>query len=187
MKYRLNTRLHLTGNSAGLVFNHSLWPGKWAISLGQKMKRANQISEELIAPCGMNCAICSRHLSYLNGLKRSQCIGCRPRNERCVYLFGKCLGINHTARGNAAFCFECSYYPCKQINRMDDRYRRNYKMSIKDNLEYIKKMGLSKFIEAQYEEYRCSRCGGLISIHNGKCFKCDPITRLIEKSKTKKA
>ncbi len=60
-------------------------------------------------------------------------------------------------------------------------------MSIKDNLEYIKKMGPGKFIEAQYEKYRCSRCGGLKSIHNGKCFKCDPITRLIEKSKEKKA
>ena len=151
------------------------------------MKKVNQISENLIAPCGMNCAICSRHLSYVNGLKRSHCIGCRPRNERCEYLFGKCLGINHTASGNAVFCFECNYYPCKQIDRMDDRYRKNYKMSIKDNLEYIKKMGLGKFIEAQYEKYRCSRCGGLRSIHNNKCFKCDTITRLVEKSKAKKA
>jgi ribosomal protein L40E len=70
---------------------------------------------------------------------------------------------------------------------MDDRYRKNYKMSIKDNLEYIKKMGLGKFIEAQYDKYQCSRCGGLISIHNGKCFKCDTITKLVEKPKLKKA
>lgn len=70
---------------------------------------------------------------------------------------------------------------------MDERYRRNYNMSIKDNLEYIKKLGLAKFIEAQFKKYRCSRCGGLISIHNSKCFKCDMITKLVEKTKEEKA
>jgi ribosomal protein L40E len=70
---------------------------------------------------------------------------------------------------------------------MDERYRKNYKMSIKDNLEYINKMGLGNFIEAQYGKYQCSRCGGLISIHNSKCFKCDTITKLVEKPKKKKA
>jgi hypothetical protein len=144
------------------------------------MNRSNPISESLIAPCGMNCAICSRYLSYVHNLKRSQCAGCRPRNESCAYLFGKCRGINHAARGNAAFCSECDQYPCEQINRMDKRYRRNYGISMKDNLEYIKKMGIGRFVEDQYNRYRCSRCGGLISIHNRKCFKCDTITRLIE-------
>ena len=39
------------------------------------MKKLNQISEELIASCGMNCAIYSRYLSYVNNIKRGQCIG----------------------------------------------------------------------------------------------------------------
>jgi hypothetical protein len=130
----------------------------------------------------MNCAICSRYLSYLNNLKRSQCIGCRPRNQRCSYLFEKCTGINNIAStDNAVFCFVCNQYPCKQINRIDDRYRNNYKMSMKDNLDCIKKMGISNFIDEQYKKYSCSKCGGLISIHNRKCFKCDTITRLVEK------
>ena len=146
------------------------------------MKNSNPISEELIAPCGMNCAICSRYLSYVNNLKRSQCKGCRPRNRRCAYLLGKCQGINRTVKDNAAFCFKCTLYPCKQINHFDDRYRKNYKMSVKDNLEYIKKMGIDKFINAQYKKYRCSKCGGLISIHNKKCFKCDTITKLVDKN-----
>ena len=30
-----------------------------------KMKKLNPISEKLIAPCGMNCAICSRYLAYV--------------------------------------------------------------------------------------------------------------------------
>ncbi len=149
--------------------------------LGQKMKRTNPISKELIAPCGMNCAICSRHLAYVNNLKRSQCVGCRPRNEKCTYLFAKCTGINHTSSSPAAFCFECNHYPCKQINRIDGRYKKYYGMSMKDNLEYIKKNGIDKFIKEEYRKYRCSKCGGLISIHNRKCFKCDKITKLVDR------
>ena len=145
------------------------------------MKKMNSFSEELIAPCGMNCAICSRYLAYVNNLKRSQCIGCRPGNKICTYLFKKCTGINNKAKGDAAFCFKCDQYPCKQIDRIDSRYMKNYKMSMKDNLEFIKKKGIGKFIKEQYRKYRCSRCGGLISIHNQKCFNCDKITKLVEK------
>ena len=64
---------------------------------------------------------------------------------------------------------------------MNDRYKSNYKMSVIDNLEYIKDMGVNQFIEEQYQKYSCSKCGGLVSIHNRKCFKCDTVTRLIEK------
>ena len=147
-----------------------------------KMTELIPISEELIAPCGMNCAICSNYLAYINNLNRSQCAGCRPSNKKCSYLFDKCSGINSNLEGNtiAPFCFECNQYPCKQINRMDDRYRNNYKMSVKDNLEYINKNGIDIFIKEQYREHHCLKCGGLISIHNRKCFKCDTITRLVE-------
>jgi ribosomal protein L40E len=65
---------------------------------------------------------------------------------------------------------------------MDDRYSNNYKMSVKDNLECIKNMGINKFIDGQYKKYSCAKCGGLISIHNRKCFKCDTITKLIDKN-----
>ena len=147
------------------------------------MSKRNSISEDLVAPCGMNCAICSRYLAYVNNLKRSQCKGCRPENKRCTYLFGKCSGVNNPIKGNASavFCFECEKYPCKEINRMDIRYLKNYHMSIKKNLEEIKRLGVVEFSKEQYKRYECKTCGGLISIHNGKCFKCETITRLVEK------
>jgi hypothetical protein len=68
---------------------------------------------------------------------------------------------------------------------MDDRYRSNFGMSVKDNLECINETGVDRFTEEQYEKYRCSRCGGLMSIHNRKCFECDTITRLLEKPSKK--
>jgi hypothetical protein len=145
------------------------------------MKKPDPTSEELIAPCGMNCAVCSRYLSHINKLKRSQCIGCRPRNKQCTYLFKNCTGPKNISKGKSTFCFECNKYPCKQIDRVDKRYRIGYEMSMKDNLEYIRKQGIAKFVEAQYKKYHCPKCSGLISIHNRKCFKCDTITRLVEK------
>jgi hypothetical protein len=148
---------------------------------GRKDAMTNPGHPDLVAPCGMNCAICSRYLAYANNLKRSQCIGCRPGNKRCAYLFKNCSGPKNIANGKAAFCFECIQYPCGQINRMDDRYRKNYHMSVKNNLECIRENGVSAFVKEQYNKYRCKKCGGLISIHNGKCFKCDTITKLVEK------
>jgi hypothetical protein len=144
----------------------------------------NHISKELIAPCGMNCAVCSRYLSYANNLKKSKCSGCRPRQEKCTYLYGKCAGINNNKiTKNAKYCIECDKYPCKQIDRIDKRYKTNYKMSMKENLENIKKNGINTFVKEQYEKYKCSDCGSLISIHNNRCFKCNKIEKLIIKQK----
>ncbi len=146
------------------------------------MKKSIPIKEELVAPCGMNCGICSNYLAYKNDLNRSQCAGCRPGNKKCSYLFEKCSGINHSLEGNAGakFCFECDQYPCKEINRMDRRYSENYRMSVKENLEYINKNGLAEFVDEQHKEHHCSKCNDLISIHNRKCFKCETITKLVE-------
>ena len=149
------------------------------------MKDTKSSSKQLIAPCGMNCAICSKYLSYVNNLKRSQCVGCRPRNKRCEYLFAKCSGANNDTTGNAVFCFECDQYPCKEIQRMDNRYRKSYNMSVKDNLDYIKENGVENFINQQYRKHYCLKCGELISIHNRKCFKCETVTRLVEKHNCK--
>jgi hypothetical protein len=130
----------------------------------------------------MNCAVCSRYLAQRNGLRRSRCVGCRPRNERCAYLFGRCSGINHTAKsGAAAFCFECGQYPCVVLKRVDHRYRENYGMSFLENLERIRTKGVGGFLAEQQRKYRCAGCGELRSVHNGKCFRCDTVTRLIEK------
>jgi hypothetical protein len=137
--------------------------------------------EDLIAPCGMNCAICSRYLSYVNKLNKSNCIGCRKKESKCSYLFDKCKGINNNSKGKETYCFNCRLYPCKQIIRMDKRYRKYYKMSVIENLNCIKKGGIKMLIKQQYKKYNCSKCGGLLSIHNRKCFKCEKITKLIDK------
>jgi hypothetical protein len=136
----------------------------------------------LLAPGGRHCAICSRYLAYSNNLNKSHCVGCRPRNKRCTYLFKNCTGPKTISNGKASYCFQCPEYPCKQINRMDKRYKVNYAMSVKDNLEFIKSKGIRLFLKDQIKKYTCPKCSGLISIHNKKCFKCETIAKLIDKS-----
>ncbi|THB73631.1 MAG: hypothetical protein D3926_23405 [Desulfobacteraceae bacterium] len=63
---------------------------------------------------------------------------------------------------------------------MDHRYQSSYNMSVKDNLAFIKAHGVEAFTKKQYKEYHCSNCGELKSVHNGKCFKCQPIQKLVE-------
>jgi len=147
------------------------------------MVNSDETQGNLIAPCGMNCAICSNYLAFKNNLNKSQCSGCRPSDKNCSYLFGKCEGINHQIQGNAKakFCFDCEKYPCKEIERMDRRYTENYGMSVKDNLEQIKKVGPEEFAIQQNQKYGCKTCAGLVSIHNKKCFSCESIVKLVEK------
>jgi hypothetical protein len=53
---------------------------------------------------------------------------------------------------------------------------------MKANLAAIKRKGIAAFIKEQYKKHRCAGCGGLVSIHNKQCFKCDTITKLIDKN-----
>ena len=138
---------------------------------------------ELIAPCGMNCALCSRYLAYVHHLNRSQCAGCRPSNKHCTYLFAKCSGLNANRAGNAdaPFCGECELYPCAQIECMDKRYRSQYGMSIKETMNVIVSDGPEALAQRHAQQFACPKCGDVISIHNRRCFRCESITRLVEK------
>ncbi|HNX05405.1 MAG TPA: DUF3795 domain-containing protein [Opitutales bacterium] len=146
------------------------------------MNESDPVREDLIAPCGLDCALCSRHLAFVNHLKRSQCPGCRAKKEPCGYLFEKCRGINHgRSCADAVFCDECPEYPCREIDRVDRRYQLDYGASPRENLSCIRSDGMAAFLEKEAQRHRCPRCGAMVSVHNGKCFACDTITRLVEK------
>jgi hypothetical protein len=42
-----------------------------------------------------------------------------------------------------------------------------------ENLEFIKKYGIGRFLEEEAVKWRCSACGGVICCHNGLCYKCN--------------
>lgn len=129
---------------------------------------------ELIAPCGMNCRICIAFFGYtMSGKKRKmQCIGCRPTGKSCAHLKKYCKKLT---KNEIEYCYQCNDFPCKQLQKLDDKYRERFDMSTIDNLEYIKENGMKKFLQEQEEKYKCPKCGGVTCVHNGKCYCCDTI------------
>ncbi len=97
------------------------------------------------------------------------CTGCRPRDKKCAFLKKGCeLLLNNKVH----LCYDCDIFPCERLIHLDKRYRTNFKMSMIENLEFIKENGIKQFLEKEEARWKCPRCGGIISCHNGICFDC---------------
>jgi hypothetical protein len=116
---------------------------------------------ELVSPCGMNCALCSGYLAFKNDVRRNDirmpyCTGCRPRNKNCAFLKKHCSKLQN---GEVTFCFECTSFPCERLKTIDNRYKSRYRMSMIENLSFIKDNGIEKFLKEQNETWKCKTCG----------------------------
>ncbi len=131
-----------------------------------------KLASELIAPCGMNCGICVSFLGYtIEGKKRKHvCVSCRSRSHQCAFLKQRC---DKLAAKHIEYCFECTDFPCANLRALDKRYRYKYGMSMIENLKYIKAKGIERFLKNEQERWRCPSCGGIICVHNGKCYTCN--------------
>ena len=145
---------------------------------------------ELIAPCGMNCALCASYLAGAAGVPRkagrvSHCAGCRPRDKRCAFLKKRCSLLRD---GRVAHCYECSEMPCPDLLRVDALYRRKYGMSLVANLKALEADGMASFLDRQRKEHACPACGDIICVHDRRCYACGalaaPRTPLAAPSKT---
>ena len=126
-----------------------------------------KFSSKLIAPCGMNCSICVAHLR-----EKNTCPGCRDfKGDKGEYR-KKCIILNCDIikKNNWKFCSDrCEKYPCQRLKSLDKRYRTRYGMSMIENLEFIKKNGIRKFIKK--EEKKWISPDGIICVHNKKVYK----------------
>ena len=136
----------------------------------------NGFSKELIAPCGMNCRICLAFFGYtMSGKKRKYtCIGCKPTEKSCAFIKKYCKKL---LKNEIEYCYECIDFPCKQLQKLDKKYRERFNMSMIDNLRMIKKQGMDTFLKEQEKKYKCPECGGVICVHNGKCYSCDTLIK----------
>lgn len=138
--------------------------------MNQPKKLPQHLSaHELIAPCGMNCALC---VAYQR--KRNRCPGCRvddpnkPRTRRDC----KIRNCKIMRRNGKKFCAGCKCFPCAWLSRLDARYRANYGMSMIENLNDIDAGGLRNFVETEKSKWACSGCGKTICVHQPACPAC---------------
>jgi len=64
---------------------------------------------------------------------------------------------------------------------LDKRYRTKYHMSMIENLNYIKELGMEEFLKNEGDKWRCKDCGGTVCCHNGLCLNCNVDTLLSNK------
>ena len=133
------------------------------------------MEERLIAPCGMNCSVCTSYLAMKHDLKKKgfgkkYCSGCIPRGKNCAFMKKQCDLLGN---GLVRFCTECKDYHCRRLKALDKRYREKYHMSMIENLDFIKLEGIDKFLEKETSTWQCPKCGGTICCHNGLCYNCE--------------
>lgn len=135
-----------------------------------EMNMHKRPNEALIAPCGINCGVCKYYLAKAKGIyksRRSGCIGCVPRGKGCV-----CQGCEPLTKGNVRFCYECRDFPCKQLERLNQRYRTKYHTDLISNLLNIKKKGITDWLKEEEQRWKCNECGGMVSMHDLRCYDC---------------
>lgn len=133
-----------------------------------------EMTSFLIAPCGMNCALCS-------GYQRTKktCPGCNGDNtDKPVYCQTCILKNCEVIRQNqSGLCYECDRFPCKRLRQLDKRYRTRYGMSMLENLTTIKEKGMDAFLEQEALRWTCSSCGKPVCVHKNSCMSCGTIYR----------
>ena len=134
------------------------------------------IKYELIAPCGMNCAICRGRL-----LRKDVCPGCRGEETNKTRFCIDCAIANceRLEETGLKYCSErCASYPCRRLRDLDKRYRTRYHMSMIENLQSIKEIGIRAFVRNEKARWTCPECGGMICVDTGCCSDCGEAIQL---------
>lgn len=120
----------------------------------------------LIAPCGINCAVCMAFLRTAN-----PCPGCRAGNACKCKTRLTCRMKTCTSR-RGAFCGRCPDFPCAWVRHLDRRYRTRYAVSPIANLRRIAAVGVRRFAVEEKVKWTCTGCGATICMHRPACLVC---------------
>jgi uncharacterized protein DUF3795 len=129
----------------------------------------SEMKMKLIAPCGMNCALC---LGFQRD--KNRCSGCLEKDKGKPKYCRVCSIRNctHIQNSKSKLCFECKTFPCRRLKELDKRYRTKYGMSMIENLKSIQEIGKRAFVKREQKRWACSKCHELICVHREECPSC---------------
>jgi hypothetical protein len=131
------------------------------------MKTESKIPVDMLAPCGITCAVC-----YVYLRKKKPCLGCRGQDVGKPEHCRQCKIKDCVASRGIDFCFECSSFPCLTIKSLDKSYRQRYRVSLIENGIRIKTVGAEQHLLEEKKKWACTQCGGVISLHDRACIEC---------------
>lgn len=150
--------------------------GKYLTRFGNQVNNTPNIVTQMhardlanIAPCGINCSLCRAYIR-----EREPCPGCRggDSNKSNACLTCAIKNCQEFAAGDRQFCHTCDRFPCKELLRLDKRYRTKYGVSVIANLERIKAVGVGRFVAEETAKWSCPECGSLLCMHKPQCPNC---------------
>jgi hypothetical protein len=126
------------------------------------------MDKTLLAPCGINCSLCSGYQRPKN-----TCSGCNGSGYKPNYC-NSCIIKHCEEKKDSAteFCNTCSRFPCKRLKNLEKRYRIKYGVNIYENLEMIKTQGIEAFLEKEEKRWACESCKNILCMHKDKCMVC---------------
>jgi hypothetical protein len=131
------------------------------------MKNDTKAPIHMLAPCGINCAVCYGHLR-----KKRICPGCRGQETSQPVYCRRCKIRDCAVSRGIDFCYECESFPCPRIKQIDKRYRLRYHVSLIENGIRIKTVGLEQFLREDKQKWTCPGCGGVVCMHSRVCSAC---------------
>lgn len=136
------------------------------------MEDTVMFTAEMIAPCGLDCSICSMALK-----ENDPCPGCNGPDQNkpdfCAHRCGIILCRQRIEQGYR-FCDACPDYPCANVMEKENRYTSQYPLreSPLENLKMIREEGMDAFLKQERERWTCRKCGSPVSVHTGICSGC---------------
>ena len=126
----------------------------------------------MIAPCGLDCNICSQAL-----IETDPCPGCNGPDENKPEFCARYCGIILCSRrreNGYQYCDECPEYPCADVMEKENRYTTQYphRESPLENLRIIREKGMDAFLEYERQHWTCPGCGRPFSVHHRSCREC---------------
>ena len=127
---------------------------------------------KMIAPCGLDCSVCIGALR-----EESPCTGCwGPDDTKPEFCSSQCKIATCTIRKTlpGGFCDECPQYPCTETMERENRYTNDYPLSESpmENVAFIRKEGMTAFLDRERTKWSCPSCGGTFCVHTGRCAAC---------------
>ncbi len=129
----------------------------------------------LHAYCGLYCGACPILLNTKEGTGTEQCHGCK--SEQPTNYCAVC-GIRACAQSRGlAFCNECPEYEgCALMDKFLQDMNWPYQRAAARNMESIRQLGISAWLDAQKRRWLCANCGAAHSWWDERCAQCGHAT-----------
>jgi predicted DNA-binding protein (MmcQ/YjbR family) len=130
--------------------------------------RKVNIAPALIAPCGINCSLCSGYQKA-----KDACAGCNNIGDKPGYCITCELKTCNENRNK--YCNTCKMFPCKRLINLEKRYRTKYGVNIYENMNNISNHGINSFIKEEKKKWTCIKCATVLCMHKEHCSECNSI------------